>query len=84
MHVDKELGEPAVLMLAGPEINLVAADDRLLRIALAAVGQPPAFAALHDLFDYPLDDAFDDPLGDQRMQLMMLVSRAQKKVNYKS
>ena len=66
MHVDKELGEPAVLVLAGAQIDLVPADDGLLRVALAPVGQPSALAALHDAFDHPLDDAFDDPLGDQR------------------
>ena len=40
-----------------------------MRVALAAVGQPPPLAALHDLFDDPLDDAFDDPLGDERSAL---------------
>ena len=62
VHVDEDLGEPAVLVLAGPEIDLVAADDRFLRVALAAVGQPPALAALDHLFDHTLDD----PLGDER------------------
>ena len=28
-----------------------------------------AFAALHDLFDHPLDDPLDDPLGNQRRAL---------------
>jgi hypothetical protein len=66
VHVDKNLGEPAVLVLAGSEIDLVAADGGLLCVALASIGQPPALAALHGAFDHPLDDAFDDPLGDER------------------
>jgi hypothetical protein len=66
VHVDEHLGEPTVLVLACSEIDLVAADDGLLRVALAAVRQPAALTALPDLFDHPLDDAFDDPLGDQR------------------
>src|SRR5271166_1881756 len=61
VHVDEDLGEPAVLVLAGPQIDLVATDRGLLRIALAPVRQPPALAALHHLFD--------DPLGDERCAL---------------
>jgi hypothetical protein len=44
----------------------VAADHRLLRVALAVVGQPPAVAAAGGSFDNPLDAAFGNPLGDQR------------------
>jgi hypothetical protein len=66
VHVDKELGEPAVLVLAGAQIDLVAADRGLLRVALAPVGQPPPLAALDDLFDHPIDNAFNESLGDQR------------------
>ena len=69
VHVDKDLGEPAVLVFAGAQIDLVAADRGLLRVALAPVGQPAALAALHDAFDDPLDDPFDDALGDQRRAL---------------
>ncbi len=69
MHVDKELGEPAVLVLAGAQIDLVAADRGLLRVALAPVREPPALAALHDPLDDPLDHPFDDALGDQRRAL---------------
>ena len=39
----------------------MAADDRLLGIALAAVGQLFALAGALD----PLDHALDDPLGDR-------------------
>ena len=39
VHVDEDLAEPAVLVLAGPQIDLVAADNGLLGIALAAVGR---------------------------------------------
>jgi hypothetical protein len=51
---------------SGAQIDLVAADRGLLRVALAPVGQSPSLAALHHLFDDPLDDAFDDPLGNER------------------
>jgi hypothetical protein len=34
----------------------VAADRGLLRVALAAVGQSPALAALDNPFDHPLTD----------------------------
>ena len=66
MHVDEDFAEPAVLVFAGAQIDLVAADDRLLRVALAAVGQTPPLALPHDALDHPFDDALDDPLGDER------------------
>jgi antitoxin Phd len=40
LHVDKDFGQSAVLVLAGPQIDLVAADRVLLRVPLAAVRQP--------------------------------------------
>jgi hypothetical protein len=52
VHVDEDLADPAVLVLAGAQVDLVAADDRLLGIALAALRQ--ALAAGADL-------ALDDP-----------------------
>ena len=55
MHVDEDLAELAVVVLAGVQIDLVAADAGLLDIALAAVGQLAAGAVA---FDDPLDDAF--------------------------
>ena len=55
VHVDEDLGEAAVLVFAGAQIDLVAADRRLLRIALAAIRQAAALGAL--------DHALDDPLG---------------------
>ena len=46
-------------IFAGAQIDLVAADDRLLGVALAAVRQLFALAV------EPLDDALDDLLGDR-------------------
>ena len=60
VHVDEDLAEAAVVELAGAEIDLVAADDRLLGVALAAVRQFFAVAV------ETLDDALDDLLGDLR------------------
>ena len=37
VHVDEDLAERAVLVLAGAQVDLVAADDRLLRVAAAAL-----------------------------------------------
>jgi len=39
MHVDEDLAEPAVRVLAGPEIDLVAADAGLLGVALSSSGR---------------------------------------------
>ena len=58
VHVDEDLAEAAVAEFAGAQIDLVAADDRLLGIALAAVRQ------LFTLAGDPLDDALDDLFGD--------------------
>ena len=38
VHVDEDLAEPAVVVFAGAQIDLVAADHGLLGVALAAVG----------------------------------------------
>ena len=65
MHVDEDLGELAVLVFAGAQIDLVAADHGLLRVALAALRQAAALGARDDALDDPLDDA----LGDQRHAL---------------
>ena len=40
VHVDEDLAQPAILIFAGMEIDLVAADDGFLGIAFAAMGQP--------------------------------------------
>ena len=45
VHVDEDLAEAAVVVLAGAQVDLVAADDGLLRVALAPVGQLLALAA---------------------------------------
>src|SRR5690606_16946038 len=55
-----DLAERAVLVLAGPEIDLVAADDGLLGIALAPLRQLLAVRA-HEFLD---DDLLDDLLGE--------------------
>ena len=60
VHVDEDLAQPAVFIFAGVQIDLVAADDGLLGIALAAMGQAFALVAAH--LDHPLDDPFDDRL----------------------
>ena len=53
VHVDEDLAELAFVILAGVQIDLVAADRGLLDIAFAAVRQLAALAlALH----HPLDD----------------------------
>jgi hypothetical protein len=39
MHVDEDLAEPAIRILAGPEIDLVAADAGLLGAALSSSGK---------------------------------------------
>ena len=44
VHVDEDLAERAVLVLAGAQVDLVVADAGLLRVAGAAVGQPAALA----------------------------------------
>src|SRR3712207_110371 len=54
VHVDEDLAERAVLVLAGAQVDLVPADHRLLGVALAAAGQ---------LAPLP-HPALDDPLGD--------------------
>ena len=52
-------------VLAGAEVDLVAADDRLLGVALAPLGQALAVGAL----DLPVDDLLDDLLGEHRHPL---------------
>ena len=59
VHVDEDFGQPAVFVFAGPEIDLVAADGRLLGVSLAAMRRPFAFGGPDDLLDHP----FGDDLG---------------------
>ena len=59
VHVDEYLAQLAVVVFAGVQIDLVAADAGLLDVALAAVGQ--ALAAAVDLHH-----ALDDPLARRR------------------
>jgi hypothetical protein len=58
VHVDEDLAEAAVVIFAGAQVDLVAADDGLLGVALAPVRQLLAVAV------EPLDDPLDDLLGD--------------------
>ena len=60
VHVDEDLAEAAIVEFAGAQIDLVAADDRFLGVALAAVRQ------LFAVVVKPLDDALDDLFGDLR------------------
>src|SRR6056297_81699 len=62
VHVDEDLAQLAVAVFAGAQIDLVAADDGLLRVALAALGQLVAGGADH-LLDHHL---LDDLLGQHR------------------
>ena len=55
----------AVVVLAGAEIHLVAADGGLLRVALAAVRQLGALVRLLCDVDDALDDLLDDAFGDR-------------------
>jgi hypothetical protein len=59
VHVDEDLAQRAVLVLAGAQVDLVTADDGLLGVALAPFGQLLA-VGLDDLLD---DDLLDDLLG---------------------
>src|SRR5579885_2241377 len=51
VHVDEDFAEPPVVIFAGAEIDLMPADDRLLRVALAAIGQALALAQDGHAFD---------------------------------
>ena len=53
VHVDEDLAKRAVLEFTGPEVDLVAAHDGLLRVALAPMRQLFAMGA-DDLFDHDL------------------------------
>ena len=67
VHVDEDLAEPAVLVLARVQVDLVAADGRLLRVALAPVGQLLALRCVtYRALDDPLDDALRSGSRAQR------------------
>jgi len=55
VHVDEDLADPAVVIFAGAEIDLMAADHRLLGVALAAIRHLLALAHHDDAFDQALD-----------------------------
>src|SRR3546814_18949381 len=64
VHVDEDLADRAVFVFAGAQVDLVAADDGLLGVALAPLRQAPAPLG-------PLDDALDDALGDDLRALRL-------------
>ena len=68
VHVDEDLADAPVLVLAGAQVHLVAADHRLLGVALAAVGQPLAVAVALDPLDHALDDLLRDDGGARRQR----------------
>ena len=55
VHVDEDFANTTILIFTSPQIDFVAADRCLLRVALTAVWQPLAFRAdnaFHNLFDH--------------------------------
>ena len=62
VHVDEDFTKRTIGIFAGPEVNLVAADDGLLGIALAPLRHFFAFAVAH----FAQDDLLDDLLGQDR------------------
>ncbi len=71
VHVDEDLAEPAVIIFAGTKIDFVAADHRLLGIALAAIRHLLALAHHHDALDQLLDDLLRDLRGPRRHRLLV-------------
>ena len=66
VHVDKNFAEPAVVIFAGAQIDLVAADHGLLGVALAPVRHALALADHGDALHHPLDDALGQGAGARR------------------
>src|SRR3546814_19816095 len=64
VQVDEELADCAVFVFAGAQVDLVAADDGLLGVALAPLRQAPAALGA-------LDDALADALGDDLRALRL-------------
>ena len=62
--------EPAVVVFAGAQIDLVAADHRLLGVALAAVGHALALAHDHDALDHLLHHLLRQRRGARRRRLL--------------
>ena len=61
VHVYENFADTTILVFAGAQIHLMAADHRFLRVPLAALGQALAFAA-----DDALDDFLDHAFGNHR------------------
>ncbi len=66
VHVDEDLAEPPVVVFAGAQINLVAADHRFLGVALAPCRQPLALAQHRDALDDLLHHLFGQAGGARR------------------
>ena len=66
VHVDEDLTETPVVIFAGAEIDLVAADHRLLGVAFAAVGHALALAHHHDTLDDLLNHFLGERCGARR------------------
>ena len=72
VHVEEDLAQRAVLVLAGAEVDLVAAHHRLLRVAGAAIGQPMPLAQV--LGHHPLRHALGHLLHVGRRRLFLVVA----------
>src|SRR5690606_29104789 len=62
VHVDEDFAQTSIGIFAGVDIDLVATNDSLLGVTLAAVRH--LFAGAD--FDFALDDALDDLFGNGR------------------
>ena len=62
MHVDEDFAQAAVLIFAGAQIHLMAANNGFLGIALAPLGQLFAVGADDFLDDHLFDDLFGQHL----------------------
>ena len=76
VHVDEDLAEAAVVIFAGAQVHLVAADHRLLGVALAAIRHLLALAHHDDALDQLLDDLLRDLRGARRHRLVVEHSTA--------
>ena len=72
VHVDKDFAKRTISILAGPQVNLMAPDDGLLGIPLAALRHLFAFAVA----DFADDDLLDNLLG-QNLGLFLLRARGE-------
>ena len=71
VHVDEDLADPAVVIFAGAQVDLVAADNRLLGVTLAAIRHLFALAHHHDALDQALHDLFGKLRSARRHRLVV-------------